>query len=71
MYILKPIQYSLVVVHIYLQQKHEEYQRAKRQKEDEELQRKKLKQREKVSLIYYSIVMLMVEILTKIMATVK
>ena len=55
--------YSLVVVHIYLQRKREEYQRAKRQKEDEELQRKKLRQREKVSLIYYSIVMLIVEIL--------
>lgn len=40
---------SLVVVCMYLQQKHEEYQRAKRQKEDEEIQRKKQIQREKVS----------------------
>lgn len=63
MYILKPIPYSLVAVHIYLQRKHEEYQQVKRQKEDEELQRKKLIQREKVSLIYYSIVVLIVEIL--------
>ena len=39
----------LVVVCIYLQQKHEEHQRAKRQKEDEEIQRKKQIQREKVS----------------------